>query len=373
MSKQTKLWAGYFLGNAGLLMIYLLPQLVGTVTEQFNLSVSQSGFFASTDLIGSAIASISSFFWIRKSNWRTMALLGIGIIILGNLLSMIADSFIVLSAFRILTGIGQGIAVALTLVIVNDSKDTDRNFAIYLIVTLLFGAIAVELLPKFFTPFTSVSIFGAQIALCVLALPFILKWIPNKNAQLEANEFQTKLSSISIFCLLGILVMYMGYGGLWALTERIGIAKGFTSEFIANTLSISLLVAIPALIVPIVIGNKYGRFIPLLIGGIGLLFYSVLLSFGNDSTLFFLAVSFGSFGVNIIIPYMTGILAEIDKTGKGVVMVMPMYAIGFALGPMVLSLFLAESGFGSVSTAATIIFIAVLITYFWILLRNKHA
>lgn len=372
MNRQTKLWAGYILGNAGLLMIYLLPQMVGVVTEQFGLSPMQSGFFASTDLMGSAIASISSFFWIRKTNWKTMAWLGLGIVIVGNLLSMVAGSFGLLAFMRIFTGLGQGIAVALTLVIVGDSENTDRNFAIYLILTLLFGAAAVELLPALYSPFEGVHIYGAQIATCLLAIPFILKWLPERGKLSEEVISDNSLSMVSILCLFGVLVLYMGYGGLWALTERIGVANGFAPDFIANVLSISLLVSIPALLVPIVFGVKFGRALPITIASIGLILYSVLIYYGQNSTLFFLAVAAGSFGVNMIIPYMTGILADEDKTGKGVVMVMPMYAIGFALGPSVLSIFTTGDGFLPITIAATLMFILVFIIYFWVILKNKN-
>lgn len=367
------LWTAYMLGNAGLLMIYLLPQLVGVVSDQFNLTAEQSGFFASTDLIGSAIASISSFFWIRKSNWRKMALLGIAIMIIGNVLSTVATSFTVLSLLRILTGLGQGIAVALTLVMINDSKDTDRNFAIYLIVTLVFGAAFVELLPALYAPLTASPIYMAQVALSVVAIPLVIKWIPNQDVEVNEELSEERLSPRSILSLSGILLMYLAYGGLWALTELIGTSKGLTPEFIANTLSVSLLVSIPGLIIPIVIGVKFGRTIPLFIGGLGLILYGVLIAIGTSSSLFFIAVNVGSFGVNLIIPYMTGILSDDDKTGKGVVMVMPMYAIGFALGPMVLSFFLNGNSFALVSIVATVIFIIVLATYYWILIRLKHA
>jgi len=372
MNKQTKLWAGYFLGNAGLLMIYLLPQMVGVVTEQFDLSQMQSGFFASTDLIGSAIASISSFFWIRKANWKTMAWLGLGIMIIGNLLSMVAGNFGLLAFMRIFTGLGQGIAVALTLVIVGDSESTDRNFAIYLILTLLFGAAAVELLPALFSPMEGIQIYGAQIAMCLLAIPFIIKWMPKEAVLADEIISDKGLSMVSILCLLGVLVLYIGYGGLWALTERIGVANGFSSDYIANVLSVSLLISIPALLVPIVMGVKFGRAIPITVACIGLVLYSVLIYYGQNSTLFFLAVAAGSFGVNMIIPYMTGILADEDTTGKGVVMVMPMYAIGFALGPSVLSVFSTGEGFLSMAIAATIMFVLVFIIYLWVLAKNKN-
>lgn len=371
MNLRTHLWARYLLGNAGLLMIYLLPQMVGVITDQFQLNPQQSGLFASADLAGSAITSISSFFWIRKTSWKTMAWLGIGIIIMGNLWSVLAGSFEILTLSRIFTGFGQGIAVALTLAIINDSKDTDRNFAIYLIITLLFGAATVELLPHFFMPLQGKHIFGSQILMCVIATPFMLGWNPQNKSPKNKTHTAKYLKFESVMGLLGILLLYVGYGGLWALTERFGTAYGLDYEFITRVISIAILIAVPGLLLPIFVGVKFGRFLPMLFASVCLLLYGILLYFGQNTILFFLSITIGSLGVNMILPYMTGILADSDNTGKSVVMVMPMYAIGFALGPAVLSVFLKGERFLWICVIAIVLFIKVIAIYFWIMLKNK--
>ena len=93
LDKRTVLIAAFAIGNAGLLMIYLLPLLVGAVNEQLLLNERQTGIFASSDLIGYSIASISAFFWIRRINWKHAAFVGLCMIIIGNLLSPLMSGY----------------------------------------------------------------------------------------------------------------------------------------------------------------------------------------------------------------------------------------------------------------------------------------
>lgn len=371
MNDQKTLWSGYLLGTAGLLMIYLLPQMVGAVTDQFGLNPRQSGLFASMDLIGYSIASVSSYFWIRKYNWKNMAWLSIAIMVLGNLASVYIDHFTLLMAARVLTGLGQGIAVAITLVLVSDSVSTDRNFAIYLILTLIVGAIGVEILPALMENYQAAPIYLSQSIIAILCIPFVMFWLPTQGTNEELEADSSKMNGIVIACLVGIFLMFVGYGGLWSMTERIGIINELDEVYISNILSTALLAAIPALLIPILIGIRFGRIIPLVISTFGLILYGLFVSADNNEMLFATAVIAGSFGVNMILPYLTGIISDNDKSGKGVVMVTPMYSIGFALGPALLSLFVIGADYHIAGYIATAIFSLVFITYIWAINKNR--
>lgn len=353
---KSNLWSCYFLGNAGLLLIYLLPQMVGAVSESLSLSAVQQGQFASSDLVGSAIASISSFFWIRKFDWKKVALIGLILIISGNLLSIFQNDFTSLLIIRFMTGIGEGLAIALALVVINDSKETERNFAMYLILTLVTGAVSVELIPLLSYLSSDMVIFGLQILTALMAVPLVIFFLPfNKIIEKSTGEFK-RLSNKSIFGLTGILIMFVGYGGLWAFSERIGKDEGFSEAYIADALFISLLAAIIGLLIPILVENRYGRKIPIFISSVGLIAFGIIILSHPSPIMFVAALAIGSFGINMILPYATGILAESDQTGKALVMVMPMYSIGFALGPFTLSLFYHYGDYRLVAIVTALIF-----------------
>ncbi|MCA0933651.1 MFS transporter [Lutimonas saemankumensis] len=353
---KANLWSCYFLGNAGLLLIYLLPQMVGIVSESMSLTPVQEGQFASSDLVGSAIASISSFFWIRKFNWKKVALIGLMLIMAGNSLSIFQDDFTSLLMIRFITGIGEGIAIALALVVLNDSEETERNFAMYLILTLVVGALSVELIPLLSKVSSVAVIFGLQILMALIAVPLVISFLPVNKIIEKGSGKLIGLSHKSSIGLAGILIMFIGYGGLWAFSERIGKDQGFSQDFIADALFISLVAAIIGLLIPIMVANKYGRMVPIIISAAGLIVFGIFISSQPSPVMFVAALIIGSFAINMILPYATGILAESDQTGKAMVMVMPMYSIGFALGPFALSIFYHYGGYSLVAVVTTLIF-----------------
>jgi len=366
------LLTAFALGNAGLLMIYLLPLLVGVVAEGYDLNEQQTGIFASSDLIGYSIASISAFFWIRKVNWKYAALLGIAIMLLGNFLSNAMPDFVSLTAMRVFTGLGQGIAVAITLAVVTDSTKVDKNFAIYLIISLLFGAICVGFLPSWIEQLNSPHpIYYAQIIFAAIAIPLVLWAMPTKGLDYEDSLGSGSLSYIVLLALGGIFLMFIGYGALWSMAERIGDFSGLSAEFIGTALAISLIVAIIALLIPIFTETKFGRLIPIMASLICLVIFGILLFWDTSETAFLIAVCIGSFGINLVLPYISGLIGEQDATGKGVIMVTPMYSIGFALGPAIMSLFISENNYAPMGYVAAVLFLICMLIYWWIIKQQS--
>jgi len=348
-------------------MIYFLPQLVGAVVEQYGLSDKQMGVFASSDLIGYSIGSISSFFWIRQVNWKKAALMSIVIMIVGNFLSPMMTSYMPLLLVRIITGVGQGMAVAITLAIIADSTKTDRNFAVYLIITLIVGAAGVVMLPDLMVGYGASAIYWGQIICSLVALPFAILWLPAHGIEYEEEDLKGGLNRSVLLSLFSVFLLYIGYGGLWALAERIGNISGLSADYIGWCLSISLLWAIVGLLIPIFFELRFGRLFPISISILSLCVFGLLMFWDRSETGFLIAVSIGSFGINMILPYITGVIGENDKSGKGVIMVTPMYSIGFALGPSILSLFIFNDNYSYVGYIASIFFVVCFLIFFWII------
>jgi len=358
------------LGNAGLLMIYFAPILVGAVDEQLQLTDFQKGLFGASDLIGYAIASLSAYFWIRKVNWRTAALIALVILVVGNMLSMYMPEIYSLVGMRIFTGIGQGIAVALTLAIFGDTDQTDRNLAIYLVLSLLVGIGILPFLPDWVATNGPNPIYWTQMIFAIIAIPFVIWAIPKKGLVQEIKGTTVKLSFPVQLALLGIIILYIGYGGLWVLVERFGDLSGLSAAVIGDSLTISLIVGLVALLLTIFIADRFGRMIPIILSLAFLIIFSLVLFWDQSATGFLIAVCAGNFGINLVIPYMSAVIDQLDESGKGVAMVPAMYSIGLFLGPIVLSFFMSEQDNSMAGYIAAAFFIACLGIYIW-LVRKK--
>lgn len=363
--------AASMLGCAGLIMIYFVPLLVGAVDEQLNLTNPQKGLFGASDLIGYGLASLSSFFWIRKVNWKWMAVFGIIIMLLGNLLSIQIVNFNWLVAIRIFTGLGQGITVGLAMTVIGDSSKTDRNLAIYLVLTLIVGMIGLNLLTDLIANYGTPPIYLTQVLLSILTLPFVLWAIPKKGLDFESKIGSGKLSKPVLMSLGAFFLLYIAYGGLWILVERFGTLAGHSPEFIGSSLSNSLIGGFLGLLIPIFIGDKIGRLIPIIVGFLGLSAFALLL-FEGSSTSYQMAVFFGLFGVNLAVPYLTGIVVDLDNSGKGVAMIPAMYSIGVFVGPIVLSYFLTVEKSPMAGFVACGLFVTCMLIYIGLVKVTKN-
>ncbi len=373
MIKQNSLTGAFVMGNAGLFLIYILPQMLSMVTAQYQLTAVQSGLFGSSDLIGSALISVSSIYWIRKISLRRYGLIGLCIILIGNLLCTLVDDFSTLLLLRVFCGIGEGLVIALTLIMIHDSKNLEKNFAIYLMVTLVVGAIMVLLNPYLIGNFGSDFIFLSQGGMALLALPFCFTWIPD-YALVESDVTFTSdgLNFKAIRGLFAIMLMFVGYGGLWAFSEQIGIARGFDQEFISLVLSGALGIALIGLALPIIFNDQKHAVLFITLGMLGLLGYALLISFGQNQTDYLVAIWLGSLAVNMVLPYMTGVIAEFDSTGKSMVLIMPLYSIGFALGPVLISLLLQGNGNTWLGLGMSLLFALVLWIFLELMKRLKQ-
>ena len=63
----------YPLGPAA---IILMPMIIGGVIDTFGFSEQQAGAIASLEGMGLVIASAAAVFWIRKTSWTKILLLG---------------------------------------------------------------------------------------------------------------------------------------------------------------------------------------------------------------------------------------------------------------------------------------------------------
>ena len=148
-------------------------------------------------------------------------------------------------------------------------------------------------------------------------------FLPSKGLdyQVESGDKPPVMPQKVMLALAGIFIMYIGYGGLWVLAQQIGIASGLETDFIAGSLSLALYAAIPSLFIPMFLQTKLGRLAPIAFAILCLIAMSIFLF--QEANLYRIGLCAGAFGIYLIIPYMSGVIADPDTSGKGLVMITP--------------------------------------------------
>lgn len=177
-------------------MAYVAP----AISHDWGLHKAVLGVLLSTSLIGMALGSLTLTPLADIFGRRPMAFAGVSLMVLGSLLSALAQSVPLLAGFRILTGVGIGVVVPLAATIAAEFSSVQRRALTVTCTTVGFTAgsvigsfIAAALLRSF--AWHSVFISGAVAAM--LLIPVIAFGLPESPAFLIARRGDHALARLN--------------------------------------------------------------------------------------------------------------------------------------------------------------------------------
>ena len=358
--QPRSLFAAVSFSAVAIIIFNALPVIMGVASDALALSAEQMGVMASAELGGIGLTSVSGLFWIRKLPWRRAVLFGTLALAAGNVLSIFAETASTLIALRFLTGlVGEGVVFTVAIAAIGDAKNTDRAFAYSIVGQVGLGMVALWGFPYIAL---AAGFAGIMCTMTVLALAclVLLPWLPAGGVKVLAPEGPALVAagsgsnSIPLLGLLGMVCWFIGLSGIWAFLERIGMEVPMQQTSIGSLLSLGLGLGALASLAVALIGDRYGRYWPPLAA---IAAHAVLcFLFGGQLTAFAygLMVLLITFVWNIGLPYLLGLIADSDSTGRMVVLVVTAQAFGNTLGPLVAGQVVELRGLSSVGYSSAL-------------------
>jgi predicted MFS family arabinose efflux permease len=354
VDQPRSLFAAVCFSAVAIIVFNALPVIMGVASDTLGLAADQIGLLASVELGGIGLASVSGLFWIRKLHWRRTVLIGTLVLATGNVLSIFADSATTLFVLRFLTGLlGEGVIFTVAIAAIGDARDTDRAFAFSIVGQVGLGMLALFSFPYIAHSMGYAGVMGIMAILAVACL-VLLPWLPvggakeaetNGLAQLDAsaNSITTPLIGLS-----GMACWFVGLSGIWAFVERIGIEVPMTQTAVGTLLSLGLGLGAVASLVVALIGDRYGRFWPPL-AAVALHVLICFLFAGKLNVIIYavLVLSF-TFVWNSGLPFLLGLIADSDSSGKMVVLIVSTQAFANTAGPLIAGQTIQLGGLASV-------------------------
>ena len=341
------------------------PIFLGALAESFSLSGSQLGFIGGAELGGSCLASLSAAYWFPRVRLRRVALFATTVAVLGNLLTSEATDYSQLILIRFTTGfLGTGVLYALTLGLFGQLKNPDRIIAIAVVTQVLSLAIGMSTVPLLMERWqlpgvtVSLALFLSTALLCLHLLPHRARYEASKIATSEGFNF------LGAALLVSLIVFSVGLGSVWAFMERIGSSAGFAMGDIGNALAVSGLIGGLGALVAAVLGTHLGRVLPIVVALILEVLTCLLLATRNDWYSYLLAIALFNFCWNLTLPYLMGAISAADRSGRFMVLIPAAQTGGYALGPMLVGIFLIGDSFqvaAWVSMSAFIVCLAMIV------------
>lgn len=327
-----------FFAAIGPLVMMTTPVLAYQLSTEWQFAPSQVGTFFFYEQIFMGIAALPAIYWAKRYSPQKVMKFFIGLFILGNFLSLFADSLTTLVLTRSSAAFAAGSIMIVTMASCSMTSKPARTFALWLLGQTLFGALAILILPHLFAQFGLKAFFVLLIALMLIAAPFYKKLsneIPQASQQIEPNAHNSSNQSIiwGIIGVASVLSFFMSISSIWTFLTSIGLNSKIPEASINGYLSFATLFGIIGCFIATLIGHKISRMIVVFIG-FGLFFVSLYLLLGTiAASTFMTAIIVFKFAWMFTFPFILASLAIMDHTGSIMKYVSLMVAIGMGVGP----------------------------------------
>jgi len=352
---------------------YGQAQLLGPVMSRYERGEIDVGVMFTQELTVYALAALIVAGPLSRISRVKAAAAGAFLLITVNLISAHTDSFEVVRVTRVLAGFAGGLIGAAGTASAASSLNPQRIFAIVGVCWGLIAAVQLAVLPYLTVPYGSAGGYYGMAAATVLFLPLLL-WLnpPRPHEKIEGSKtlegglsFLGRITErlgvrdapnarFAILAMVALFTYEVGQGATQVFLEQFGLRTGLEEIQIGKILGIAAFLGLSGGALAAWMGNRFGNLRPIVVG------ISFNVVFASTLVLGTLPILFGAsyLGWNIayyfLVPYMLGVLAEMDDRGRWVVATDAVWWLGAAPGAAVGGILVEKGGYNALAGLAPV-------------------
>lgn len=340
------------IGSCALLVLGVQPVLLGALVQEGRIAEAQVGNLVTVEMVAIVSGSLAGIGLLRRVGARLVAGAAGLTLAAANIMMIGEAGMLPLSILRAVTGLCEGILVAIALVAISRVARVERASAFFLAAQTLLQAAVAASLPLFAlansrtdAALAALAAAGLVAALSIVVLPAELR----PAAPDSERGALTKASLMALSCaglFLGAIVSVWSYLGLWLI--HYGYPPAFEGTAVALCLVSQVIGALVAARYAERLPNR--RTIAACASGAALVVALFYLFRGSPNAIILLSMAFG-FVWLFTLPFFAGWLIEIDPGRRAV-----LYLTAFQLGGAALLPSLAGFAVGSSSIDAMLVF-----------------
>jgi predicted MFS family arabinose efflux permease len=329
--------------TAGFFYVNIMPALVESLTGGLGFDSRQAGLVSAANVYGSAFGALLAVLLVRRLPWRRVAPWLLLALIAMDGISMQLVSPPPLIAVRALHGILGGMLVGLTYGVIARFDAPERTFGILLALQFGLGGLGVALLPRLVPAFGTHALFFTLIALSAAGLLALRRLPEIDGGPRVARGLGGALTSAPLLLVLFALFLFQAANmGLYAFIIDLGRHHGLGADFMSAALLASAWVGIGGALLVTVTSTRFGRLVPIsLAAAATALLTWLLLASGMPW-----AYAVANLGIGVtwafVVPYLFGIAAELDRSGRAAALAGLASKLGLASGPLAAGFLLAD-------------------------------
>lgn len=346
----------------GGLSAQMSPLVIDGLMKGLSLSERDAGFILTVELVMLAFIAIAIAPVLPKVSVRRVSLFAVTLTLLAQSASVFSTSWASLVLLRSISGIGEGVLWAISLFIVaSRSSNPDKDYGYFTVVWTL-GSIALFAIgAEVAAAFQHRGIL-ALIAFVDLALAPLLFFTPDTHLSRRdcAVSNTAPHSSLPGLMTLAAIGLFLTAGAaVYAFSTPLGERAGLDARAVAYTLTIASALGLVGAVAATVLNVRFGRGLPISAFCIGFVFAVLTLCLWRDPMAYVVALVVSIIIYNFSTPYLFGLAAALDRSGRWAAAAGSVYLLGFAAGPLLAGAVIATAGYPGLATICVAITIVV--------------
>ncbi|MFD7732489.1 MFS transporter [Kitasatospora phosalacinea] len=327
----------------GQLPAYLLPTLVGSLTNGAGLTPAQAGALGSTLLLASATVALLLAGRVAALGPGRTARTGLGLLGLGCALAATGPQLPLLTAALALAGIGAGATTAVATTALAGASDPHRTTVRALLATSGTAAALYLLLPHLgrgpAVPFAALAL----TALAVLAATSRNGGHGSPGPERDRGPGRsapaapgTRTRTRSAALVLAVPFWSMAQNALWGISGQLGHRQaGMGESALGLVFALALLGGLLGVTAAGALGTRIGRAAPIGLGTLVIAGCALLTGTARGPSAFTTGELLWNLLYPLVLSHLLGLAAALDPSGRRAVQTSAAAALGTACGPLV--------------------------------------
>ena len=353
--------------------VYLgLPLILGALADEYGFSNPQIGWIGAAENTGMLLGSVGVSLLSRWRSYRVLTGLGIAIALAGNATTLGISSFEAFCRVRLLTGIGSGICYSAAIAALSLTKQSARNFSVFVVVLVIANSLELWLIPDVVAAWHARGIY-AVLGLLFVPPALLLCYVPKGLAE-SFEGGQTGEGRLAWMCLLGVVLFCVAASAFYAYAERIGRSVGMTESSISNTLTLCNLFSLTGSMIAYALGRRWGQHRPQLAAILVMIgvYAAWAISLSVPAYISGVLIFFEVWSMASV--YQLSTLTGVDPSGRYVALIPAAQGVGQSAGPFLAGTLLDQHlGFAQMLGAVALFAVGSLASYSSVYVRLRRA
>ena len=326
-----------------------LPVMLGSLADSFALDSKSVGLIGSICFAGYLVGTLGAPLWMNRLDWRWLTVISAAGTAGSFALSASVRELGALYVMWALIGFFASTMTCLGMRILSDLPNKVRAFGVRQGVELSLTAAVLFALPPLVIATWKYPGAAWALAAVVAALGLSARWVPRHPivavaAQAHAQG-RSRIPARAWFVLAVFFVFLAGNIALWAFLERIGAALKITPAEMGLVFAVLKLLGGAAAFFCAWIGDRAGQRLPYWVVLAAITAGLALVAQSSSFAPFALGVWLWEFAFTCGCVFQSALIARSDPSGRAVVLIPAVFALGSMVGPAAAGYLVAAGSF----------------------------